>query len=59
MSLETLMVGATQRGLTIDDVKEMDIGDIVDYVIEYNNMMETDDDKPGVRMATQADFDSF
>lgn len=53
------MVGATQRGLTIDDVKEMDIGDIVDYVIEYNNMMESDDDKPGVRMATQADFDSF
>lgn len=54
------MVGATQRGLTIADIKEMDIGDIVDYVIEYNNMMDTnEDDKPGVRRATQADFDRF
>lgn len=53
------MVGATQRGLTIDDVKEMDIGDIVDYVIEYNNMMDTSEDDTRVRVATQADFDSF
>lgn len=53
------MVGATQRGLTINDIKEMDIGDIVDYVIEYNNIMLTDNDEPGVRRATQADFDNF
>lgn len=54
------MVGATQRGLTVADFKDMNIGDIVDYVIEYNNMMHTEDPKkPGVRRATQADFDRF
>jgi hypothetical protein len=52
------MVGATQRGLTIDDIKEMDIGDIVDYCIEYNNMMSVDSE-PSVRQATQADFDNW
>lgn len=52
------MVGATQRGLTIDDIKEMDIGDIVDYCIEYNNMMSADSE-PNVRQATQADFDNW
>lgn len=51
------MVGAIQRGLTVDDIKEMDIGDVVDYVIEYNNMMEPEGS--GIRQATQSDFDNF
>lgn len=53
-----LLVGATHRGLNINDVSEMDIGDLVDYIITWNNMHAEDSDGKPLR-ATQNDFDSF
>lgn len=56
------MTAAIQRGLTLSDFKEMDIGSIIDYVIIYNNNYYKEDDKEKattIRKATQADFDRF
>lgn len=40
---------------------EMDLGDIIDYVITYNNMHdeEDDDETETVRKATQDDWNNF
>ncbi|WP_164995857.1 hypothetical protein [Miniphocaeibacter massiliensis] len=57
-----IMVAATQRGLSIEDFKDMEIGQINDYIITYNNSYHSEEkkkDKPMVIKATQADFDNF
>lgn len=40
---------------------EMDLGDIIDYVITYNNMHDEDDgeETETVRKATQDDWNNF
>lgn len=56
------MVASIARGLTYDALQEMEIGQIVDFCIEYNKMHEPKEDKkPKVnkRKATQADWDAF
>jgi len=37
----------------------MTVGMITDYVITYNNERIDDEDEESIRVATQADFDSF
>lgn len=51
------MTGAISRGLTLKDFDSLTLGQIIDYVITYNNKEPDDDD--GEREATQADFDRF
>lgn len=44
------------------DMRRMDIGQIVDYCIEFNQAHEIKDkakEKPKRRKATQADWDAF
>lgn len=49
------------------DLSDMEIGQVVDYVEEYNRVHYPEDDKPGKkkpekvtkRKATQADWDAF
>lgn len=55
------MAGAMMRGLQFADMKEMTIGEIVDYCIVYNNINTPTDEKEEdkVTRATQADFDKF
>ena len=57
------MAAALQRGLSLSDFEDMDIGGIVDYVVTYNNAYFTDEDNSNtnksVRKATQKDFDNF
>lgn len=54
------MAAAIDRGLTIADFKELDIGDIIDYIITYNNQREeVEEDKENIKIATQDDFDKF
>jgi len=48
----------------VDDMRRMDIGHIVDFIIEYNEAHDVNDDnkatqKPKRRKATQADWDAF
>ena len=58
-------IAGVDRGLTVDAIKEMELGQLVDYVTEYNRMHDYKDpgskkeDKPKRRKATQADWDSF
>ena len=56
-----IMAAALQRGLTLNDFKELNVGAIVDYVITYNNTYaeseyENSDDS---KKATQQDFNNF
>lgn len=59
-------IAGVDRGLTTDAVKEMELGQLVDYVTEYNHMHDYEESgtkpeksKPKRRMATQADWDAF
>ena len=58
-------IAGVDRGLTVDAIKEMELGQLVDYVTEYNRMHDygpsgsKKEDKPKRRKATQADWDAF
>ncbi len=59
-------IAGVDRGLTVDAIKEMELGHLVDYVMEYNRMHDYKDpgsepgkEKPKRRKATQADWDNF
>lgn len=56
-----LLVGAVQRGLSMQDFTNLTIGQVVDYCIEYNNAqgIQANDNTDIIRQATQADWDSF
>lgn len=42
------------------DFENLDIGDIIDYIITYNNQREeVEEDKENIKIATQDDFDKF
>lgn len=42
------------------DFENLDIGDIIDYIITYNNQREeVEEDKENIKIATQEDFDKF
>lgn len=44
----------------MNDLKEMTLGEIVDFVIDYNERnKEEDEEKPKKRKATQRDIDAF
>lgn len=61
MTLETMLVGAQLRGLSISAFDLMNPGQIVDYCLEYNETV-LPDGTPGeqsVREAGQLDFDTF
>ena len=50
------------RGLNLEGILQMELGQVVDYVIEYNNIVceqEKESERPRRRKATQADIDSF
>lgn len=58
------MLTALERGLTMQDIKEMTIGQVVDFCIEYQNRqyeIEKEEKRRETkgRKATQADWDSF
>lgn len=61
-------VAGVDRGLTVEAIKEMEMGHLVDYVTEYNRMHgykskgsgeKPEKEKPKRRKATQADWDAF
>lgn len=59
-------MAGTGRGLSIEDIKSMEIGAFVDYIIEWNEWNDPDEKKEKKkeqratkRKATQADWDAF
>ena len=67
VDLDTIIIGAVERGLTVRDIKAMPLGQTIDYVIEYHNRQvraeqkqENEKDGPEKRRAaTQADIDAY
>lgn len=54
------MTAGLSRGLTLSDFDNLTLGQVIDYIIVYDNQNMTEEDKENeVRMATQADFDKF
>lgn len=60
---EDIMIGALSRGLTLSDLDNLRVGQIVDYAITYNKQNKPKDenleDKETVKNATQEDIDRF
>lgn len=59
-----ILVAATARGLSMSDIRQMQLGEVVDYCIEWYKMHEPPETgagkkKPKKRKATQADWDAF
>lgn len=57
-----VIAAAKIRGINLDELDYMTWGQLIDYIIVYNNLHYTDDaeaDEDTVKQATQADFDSF
>ncbi len=64
ITLNRLTIAGVDRGLTVDAIKEMEIGHIVDFIIEYNDIHDPDKQEKrqaqaNTRKATQADWDAF
>lgn len=57
------MVAGTSRGLTLEGMQGMAIGQIIDYIITWNNMHNVEGKeetkKESVKKATQGDWDAF
>lgn len=45
-------------GLRMSEIDELEIGELLDIIITFNNESENED-KSQIRNATQADFDRF
>jgi hypothetical protein len=53
-----IVLAGIERGLTYDAIQQMTIGQVVDYVIEYNNRnSETKKERP--RKATRQDIRDY
>lgn len=63
VDLDTIVLAGIERGLSMADIKEMTIGQVVDYVIAYNDRMKEaekeEKKKDKKRKATQRDIDAF
>lgn len=60
VTAEDIIVGATQRGLSLSDLDEMTLGQLVDYVLTYNQKADIrPDGGEETREAAQKDFDAF
>ncbi len=59
MTTEFIMVRALERGLSLRDFDILTVGMIIDYIVEYDNLLSDEEDEEPVRMANQLDFDSF
>ena len=62
VDLDTIILAGIERGLTMSDIKMMTIGEVVDFVIAYNDRVkeaEKEEKKDKKRKATQRDIDAF
>ena len=51
-----------ERGLSMSDIRRMQVGQVVDFCIDYNERQkraEEQAEKPEKRKATQADIDAW
>jgi hypothetical protein len=54
------LIGATQRGLSLEGISKLDIGQVVDFVMEYSNESTTEEEiRIRTKKASQNDWDAF
>ena len=63
-SIESIITAGIERGLDMQSIKSMTLGQVVDFCIEYNKRQERVNqmqkgNKKGKRKATQSDWDRF
>ena len=62
-TVHTVTIAAIDRGLTLEGVMKMDLGAILDYCKEWNEIHRGNDEEEsggvGIRDATQEDIDRF
>lgn len=64
MSLDVVTIAGADRGLAVSDMQKMEIGQIVDYVEQYNEMHDYDtgtgsQEEGTRRIATQEDWNAL
>ena len=63
LDVNTIILAGIERGLTITDIKKMQIGQVVDFVVDYNERQKRADreaeKKDKKRRATQNDINGF
>lgn len=66
IDLETIILAGLERGLNLTDLKKLQLGQVVDFCIEYNNRQaraekqsERERKQGTRRKATQADINAF
>ena len=66
LTLDTIVLAALERGLTMSDVRRMQLGQVVDFVIEHNKRQKKAERAAEhakkvkhYRRATQAEIDAF
>lgn len=56
------MLAGMERGLSMSDIRRMQVGQVVDFCIAYNDRQkraEEQEEKPQKRKATQSEIDAF
>lgn len=62
VTLDTVILAGLERGLTMTDLREMQLGQVVDFIIAHNKRLQEAElrkNKPRRRKATQADINAF
>ena len=60
INLDQILIGATQRGLSLEGISKLDIGQVVDFVMEYSNESTTEEEiRIRTKKASQNDWDAF
>ena len=55
-----IIAAAKIRGISLDELDYMTWGQLIDYIIVYNNLHHTEEtERDTVQQAGQDDFDSF
>lgn len=58
MTYQRILLAGIRVGLRMNEIDELEIGELLDIIITFNNENEKDE-KSKVRNATQDDFDRF
>ena len=66
LTLDDIILAGLERGLSMDDIRKMQLGRVVDFVIAYNERQKQSEKaqnqaerRANKRKATQNDIDSF
>ena len=56
------LIGGLDKGLLLSDIKNMELGQLIDFIVDYNKQYEKaerNSQQGKKRKATQADWDAF